>query len=55
MSTGFIDMMLKTIMSDLFIWVGKNHATVYAALGIVDIKKLLMSEQGRRRKRIING
>ena len=55
MSTGFIDMMLKTIMSDLFIWVGKNHATLYAALGIVDIKKLLMSEQGRRRERIING
>ncbi|STQ14025.1 Uncharacterised protein [Enterobacter cloacae] len=32
MSTGFIDMMLKTIMSDLFIWVGKNHATLYGRI-----------------------
>ncbi len=43
-------MMLKTIMSDLFIWVGKNHATLYA-LGIVDIKQLLMKEQRKEEEK----
>lgn len=44
MFIGFIDMMFKIIMFDFFIWVGKNYVMFYVVLGIVDIKKLLMSE-----------
>jgi hypothetical protein len=36
MSIGFIDMMLKNIMSGFFICLGKNHTEIYAALGIVN-------------------
>jgi len=39
MPKRFIDMMLKNIMSGFFICLGKNHAAIYAALGIVNTRE----------------